>query len=486
MTGNRFNPYREWLGLDQKPAHFYELLGLKLWEDDRDRIRAAAARALSTLRRIQPGNRQADWKALLDQLEAARDCLVSSPCRNRYDERLRRRIASDDLHATPATRQPVASARPEADPMAPVDFVRVVTTPPDGSVSAAPTSPINDGPPSATRSQSRETSHAADAALAESVLSDRSSLQPPTTRRRGAIRSSRSLTLIYLYFVVAITFVGLLVVFVAVMRLHILPARAHRAITQARIPQSASDLPLPVEQDGATDAASNETQPVERAATPSPPTNSQAAIVNEPMPESPMSDRDAMVENASVPSTVELDRALAEINELLERAFVATTNRNWPTATELLNQARVLAESTSARARVERFTALNDYVRQYWQAFSDGVDELQGSELVINDTVAFVVEVNGQSIVLRVQGQNKRFARDELPTEYVMAIADRWFDQRAATTHVFRGAFMLVTPDFTHDQVRQEWEQAERAGATLGDLAQILDDLNSVGPTVPP
>ena len=62
----------------------------------------------------------------------------------------------------------------------------------------------------------------------------------------------------------------------------------------------------------------------------------------------------------------------------------------------------------------------------------------------------------------------------------MLAIADRWFDQRAATTHVFRGAFMLVSPTFSRDNARTAWQAAERSGAQLGDLPQILDDLEAL------
>ena len=120
MTHSRFNPYREWLGLERSPTHYYELLGLPIGETDVQRIEAAAARALSSLRSIKPGQRQGHWNALLDQLEAARDCLLTADLKVRYDQRLRRKLTADT--EAPSAVPSVAPFTAQADPMAPVEF----------------------------------------------------------------------------------------------------------------------------------------------------------------------------------------------------------------------------------------------------------------------------------------------------------------------------------------------------------------------------
>ena len=185
--------------------------------------------------------------------------------------------------------------------------------------------------------------------------------------------------------------------------------------------------------------------------------------------------------SATEGSTVSLPAATREeINALIGEGFSATVERRWADATKLFRQASDLAGQSSLRTRVDRFTTLNDYAQQYWQAFLDGLDGLQGSELVVNGTRVYVVEVNRQDVVIRHQGRNQRYAHDALPIQVVIAIADRWFDERAATTQVFRGAFMLVTPTFSRDDVREAWQAAARSVAQLGDLIEILDDLEAM------
>ena len=57
-----------------------------------------------------------------------------------------------------------------------------------------------------------------------------------------------------------------------------------------------------------------------------------------------------------------------------------------------------------------------------------------------------------------------------------VALADSWFDERAPSTKVFRGAMMAVTPEFGVEQAREMWRDARLGGAELNDLELVLDD----------
>jgi hypothetical protein len=91
MQTKTVDPYYEWLGIppkDQPPNH-YRLLGLELFEENRNVIDAAANRQMSFIKEYQAGADSALSQKLLNQLSAARICLLSPATKAAYDEQLR-------------------------------------------------------------------------------------------------------------------------------------------------------------------------------------------------------------------------------------------------------------------------------------------------------------------------------------------------------------------------------------------------------------
>lgn len=93
----KFNPYRAWLELDvaDRPRSHYELFGLQPGESDPQRIAAAADQAMAKVRRARPGPHAAQWGRLLDQLEAAKTCLLDPASKAAYDASLPGAKAAD-------------------------------------------------------------------------------------------------------------------------------------------------------------------------------------------------------------------------------------------------------------------------------------------------------------------------------------------------------------------------------------------------------
>jgi hypothetical protein len=103
MAGG-FDPYHRWLGIppDEQPADHYRLLGLRRFEEDPDVIRDAAERQMAHVRRQQLGPR-ADWtQRILDELGAARACLLNPVDRAAYDADLREQIRRRPAQPAPA------------------------------------------------------------------------------------------------------------------------------------------------------------------------------------------------------------------------------------------------------------------------------------------------------------------------------------------------------------------------------------------------
>jgi hypothetical protein len=115
MMSETFDPYYKWLGIppkDQPPNH-YRLLGLELFEPDLDVIDSAAEQRMAHVRSVQAGKHAKDSQRLLNEIAAAKVCLLRSEKKNAYDNLLRQR-----LNAAAAKSSPQASGGKRSLPVA--------------------------------------------------------------------------------------------------------------------------------------------------------------------------------------------------------------------------------------------------------------------------------------------------------------------------------------------------------------------------------
>lgn len=92
-----FDPYRKWLGIppkDQPPNH-YRLLGIAHFEDDPDVIENAATRQIVHVRTYQSGKHSADSQRILNELTAAKLCLLQEGKKAAYDGQLRAKLSAE-------------------------------------------------------------------------------------------------------------------------------------------------------------------------------------------------------------------------------------------------------------------------------------------------------------------------------------------------------------------------------------------------------
>ncbi len=96
MTGTR-DPHYEWLGIPPRdqPANHYRLLGLEAFEENRDVIAAAADRQMSFVKSYQCGEDSELSQEVLNELSAARLCLLNPQKKAAYDDELRFGIECD-------------------------------------------------------------------------------------------------------------------------------------------------------------------------------------------------------------------------------------------------------------------------------------------------------------------------------------------------------------------------------------------------------
>lgn len=109
----RFDPYHKWLAIppeDQPPDH-YRLLGLKQFESDPEVIDYAAEQRTRHVRAFQLAKHSEVSQRILNEIAAARVCLLNPEKKKSYDESLRRRPGADaDSAARASAASPVSPA----------------------------------------------------------------------------------------------------------------------------------------------------------------------------------------------------------------------------------------------------------------------------------------------------------------------------------------------------------------------------------------
>jgi hypothetical protein len=111
-----FDPYHKWLGISpqHQPPNHYRLLSLDLYESDPDVIEAAVDRIAAFLQDVASGPQAKESQKLLNEIAAARLCLLDASQKTPYDERLQVEMAQaiwpPEGESEPAPPPPVAPA----------------------------------------------------------------------------------------------------------------------------------------------------------------------------------------------------------------------------------------------------------------------------------------------------------------------------------------------------------------------------------------
>jgi len=89
-ANDTFDPYAKWLGLNlrEQPLDHYLLLGLRRYETDLAVIERHADERMRLVRSFQTGPRGRYTQKLMNELAAAKLCLLSPPSKRAYDEQL--------------------------------------------------------------------------------------------------------------------------------------------------------------------------------------------------------------------------------------------------------------------------------------------------------------------------------------------------------------------------------------------------------------
>jgi len=106
-----FDPYLRWLGIRdaQRPPNHYRLLGLDLFENDGDVIAVAADRQMAHVRTFQAGQFAGVSQRLLNELAAARICLLKPEKKAVYDAQLKKQLGDLPVAGRPKPQSAAAA-----------------------------------------------------------------------------------------------------------------------------------------------------------------------------------------------------------------------------------------------------------------------------------------------------------------------------------------------------------------------------------------
>ena len=91
-SGEKFDPYHQWLGIRGAPVNLYRLLGLDVFESNAEVIANAADRQMAHVRSFQNGRHADSSQQLLAEIAAARICLLDPRRKEDYDDELSREL----------------------------------------------------------------------------------------------------------------------------------------------------------------------------------------------------------------------------------------------------------------------------------------------------------------------------------------------------------------------------------------------------------
>ncbi len=114
----KFDPYHVWLGIppEEQPPNHYRLLGVRTFEPNPDVIDNLADQRMTHLRTLQTGKNAALSQKLLNEVSAARICLLNPKTKQQYDQQLRASMPAPSPAAKPPS---LPASLPVATPLAP-------------------------------------------------------------------------------------------------------------------------------------------------------------------------------------------------------------------------------------------------------------------------------------------------------------------------------------------------------------------------------
>lgn len=493
MAQQSFNPYEYWLGIaGAQPTNFYELLGVRLFENNVQAISQAIDARTMQIRGVRPGLHVAEWERVLAQLNLAKAALLDPAAKARYDATLRgngtqaaavsrsesRAAAAEPPRAIPAA----APWAPAANvPPSPIFYAAPVSQPAQPPWNRAPMAvplapygklaPVAGGQPVAAGIPGQpgtagEPNEAYEMPVGE-FSGPRS--QPRRQTRRQPVALGAPAVLIVL-----IAVAGALA--------YQLYQKREKTAFRGQTGQAGSGEAWqrrsaePSTSRSDIDGFGQETPALAQS---TPGSNPSGRRLAEGVAAKPSGSKMADVGRSPAGANeAGNSRANPAFRAAAKKVFSAMSAHDVERARRELKAAVAMAKTESEKAETARLDLLITYLEEFWKGMSRVVAGLEGGEVfTFNDEPIVVVEGTTESLVLRGRGQNREYSIRSIPALMVMRLAETYL--RTAESRAQYGVFQAVDPKGDPERARRLWQTAARAGVNVQplldmDLAQFV------------
>lgn len=161
---------------------------------------------------------------------------------------------------------------------------------------------------------------------------------------------------------------------------------------------------------------------------------------------------------------------------LMKQARQQIIDRNAAAALQLIAQAAPLVTADKHQEKLNNLKQVAELNQQFWQAVSSRLTKLPpDSELDVNGTMIRVVESDANRLVIRMNGENRRYTLADIPAGLAKFLVEEELPTQADTKKII-GAFLLVTPDGGPDRAREELATAFLPDEEVNNLLSVLTD----------
>ena len=447
-----FDPYRKWLGIpaSEQPPNHYRLLGIAPLEDDPDVISNAADRQMAHVRTFQSGKNAAWSQTLLNELSAAKGCLLDARRKARYDADLK-----DQLEPHRLTRDAPPPA-PRPPPPAPPRKTRA------GAPSTSSDDTEGDFSTDALEHDDEvPTGSAVDPpALSESAIPIESlgSTTSPTKHVRARRQTTSPLLSPLLWIVAGVVLVMIFIVL--------------------RVAQQEDDPPP--RRKGNSDRQTRQDSGGKHRATPprrTPPRDDSGGRPGNliPPPSDPQAAKAAKVQRQ---------------RQMLESVRESLARRNMKEAQQVLDDVAFSRPTGDLRTRLNDVQTLHTYLLSFWKGVEKTISGLRPDDRLQYDGQQVVVVRRKQFVVTFDDGE-KRFEVNvrKQSIRHVIGWAVHGL-QNDAFSKLYVATFLAVDSSGNRDKwlprARALWQQAAAEGQQSSVLARELDiDLSAPIQTKP-
>jgi cytoskeletal protein RodZ len=461
-----FDPFSEWLGrpVGRPPEDHYELLGLPKFEPDLELIDHAADMLRAKIRKVRPGAYVAEWQRLLDRLETAKICLSDPISKAAYDESIDTASHTLNVSGEPVVTWDSSNGEPAMS----------ATTP--GGTNRGGTEADQAGPSDNTAPQFVEAPPLVDDAAPEPQAQEGvSEAQFPAIRPTR--RKPNRKRLMAQFLVVTVVLLALAIGLVVLKRerdsLQMAGSQPPSSENEASVsppgPPSGVNLPSPETSDEPPSPATDAPKPD------STPRSDTAPTVPAPKP---VAATPSVTPNRAQPAppAPKLDPARQQaFQRAVASARKALASRDLEAAATHLSEAVSLSQTDEELAEADQVEVLRAHVEAFWGSLQEQIPKLEpGSEILVGEVVALVVETGADFVILRVKGQNRRYSLQAMPHVLAAAMARTLFSN-SFNARALRASFLVAEPDGDREKARQLLQEASQGGAEVDELQAELN-----------